>query len=608
MNVTATKTAGKQASSSPPPAEQKKKPKSKYAVHAPTRETVESIVVAFILAFLFRTFEAEPFVIPTGSMAETLNGRHKEVDCAQCGWDYHIGASREVTGDSGIVNPHQRIRSSVCPNCRYVNDIWDAPVYQGDRIIVNKFPYEFGDPKRWDVIVFKNPEEPMRNFIKRLVGLPNEYLRIEGGDIYARKDEKAEWKILRKEDPYKQLLMQMIVYDNDHPERKLIENGWPERWAATSPQDAFEADPSGWKQPSESRSFVLEQTSAEPKWLRYRHYVPNDDDWNAIFQDPPLPFDGKPAPQLINDFCGYNEIVPGPYNAIPAYWVGDLTVRFEIDVREATEQSELKIVLTKGIRDYRCTIDLKSGEATLAYYDRAFDRDQTVATASTSMRGADSYSVAFANVDNRLCLWIDGDLVLFKNEGDVNRGGEYDAPATTVPTNDDLAPVGISLQGAAAEISHLKLERDIYYRPEQESWMKEERRLDRNRGFENQSFVRPQELLFALDEPERYAELYLKHEHWVEFPPLKDDEFFVLGDNSPASLDSRLWKHTHAVPRHNLLGKAFFIYWPHGVPFLNGGEGYPITYHQQSGGGEQEKYPKLRAPFYPNFKRMERIR
>ena len=33
------------------------------------RETVESIVVAFILAFLFRTFEAEAFVIPTGSMA-----------------------------------------------------------------------------------------------------------------------------------------------------------------------------------------------------------------------------------------------------------------------------------------------------------------------------------------------------------------------------------------------------------------------------------------------------------------------------------------------------------------------------------------------------------
>ena len=42
--------------------------------HAAVRETIESIVVALVLAFLFRTFEAEAFVIPTGSMAPTLMG------------------------------------------------------------------------------------------------------------------------------------------------------------------------------------------------------------------------------------------------------------------------------------------------------------------------------------------------------------------------------------------------------------------------------------------------------------------------------------------------------------------------------------------------------
>jgi signal peptidase I len=112
--------------------------------------------------------------------------------------------------------------------------------------------------------------------------------------------------------------------------------------------------------------------------------------------------------------------------------------------------------------------------------------------------------------------------------------------------------------------------------------------------------------MFALDEPEKYGELYLNYEHSVEFPPLKSDEFFVLGDNSPASLDSRLWDDTHAVPRHAMLGKAFFIYWPHGVPFLNGGEGFPITYHR--GGTGDDRYPKMRLPFYPNIPRMERIR
>src|SRR6185436_7890632 len=63
------------------------------------RETVESIVLALILAFLFRTFEAEAFVIPTGSMAPTLQGRHKDVVCPQCGYAYRANASSEADED-----------------------------------------------------------------------------------------------------------------------------------------------------------------------------------------------------------------------------------------------------------------------------------------------------------------------------------------------------------------------------------------------------------------------------------------------------------------------------------------------------------------------------
>ena len=53
-----------------------------------------------------------------------------------------------------------------------------------------------------------------------------------------------------------------------------------------------------------------------------------------------------------------------------------------------------------------------------------------------------------------------------------------------------------------------------------------------------------------------------------------NDEFFMMGDNSPRSKDSRLWSnvrhavHRYAVPHMALVGKAFFIYWPHGIPFL----------------------------------------
>src|SRR6187431_1449426 len=72
--------------------QEKPKPKEGH------RETVEALVVAFILALLVRGFEAEAFVIPTGSMAPTLMGRHKEIACPQCGYVYKVNASEEVEG------------------------------------------------------------------------------------------------------------------------------------------------------------------------------------------------------------------------------------------------------------------------------------------------------------------------------------------------------------------------------------------------------------------------------------------------------------------------------------------------------------------------------
>ena len=55
-------------------------------------ETLESIIVAFVLAFIFRAFVVEAFVIPTGSMGPTLYGRHAELECTDCGFQFSIGA------------------------------------------------------------------------------------------------------------------------------------------------------------------------------------------------------------------------------------------------------------------------------------------------------------------------------------------------------------------------------------------------------------------------------------------------------------------------------------------------------------------------------------
>ena len=89
----------------------KKKPRRKRGDGI--RETIESVVVAFILAFLFRTFEAEAFVIPTGSMAPTLRGEHLLARGPQTGYEFAVGP-RDVSTLGGAAQiqgaPDDQIR------------------------------------------------------------------------------------------------------------------------------------------------------------------------------------------------------------------------------------------------------------------------------------------------------------------------------------------------------------------------------------------------------------------------------------------------------------------------------------------------------------------
>ncbi len=54
----------------------------------------------------------------------------------------------------------------------------------GERILVNKFLYRFGDIERGDVVVFWYPEDPELSFIKRVVGLPGETVEVRNGKVY----------------------------------------------------------------------------------------------------------------------------------------------------------------------------------------------------------------------------------------------------------------------------------------------------------------------------------------------------------------------------------------------------------------------------------------
>lgn len=562
------------------------KPKTQASAEKPAqkkkesmRDLIEQIVVAFILAFLIRGFEAEAFVIPTGSMAPTLYGQHKEVTCPQCQEVFSVNAAEEsdfarapVNGNGQPILP--MINTASCPNCHYrVTNLAESPTFKGDRILVMKFLYNLPRwlggrlPARWDVVVFHFPEEPETNYIKRLVGLPGEVLRIYFGDLYTKPlNSKEPFVIARKPLPQQQE-MQQLVWDDSHRPKAFA--GLPEwkRWQPPAP---------GWSEQTEG---TFKASSAGWSELGYHNLVPTPRQWQAALNGKKIP--GSPRASLITDLYGYNS-GGSKFERVDTsdwfrpHWVGDLTISAQVRASSG-KGGKLRFDLIEAGVVHRCAIDLASGDAILS---RAGKPLGTVTT--TKLRDDGKWhDVTFANVDDRLTLWVDGQTPF--GDGITYENDPEDHGAPTVA---DLVPVTMAASGGEIEATGLVLKRDIYYtlNPGSRSSSDYEQ-LDiswpRNGDIE--------ELLDQLSNPANFATLGgLKA---VEYP-INPNRYMMMGDNSPRSSDSRAWTHDDAtgyrdrrtgvmvpgwadpkerevyeVPESLIIGKAFFIYWPHGVPF-----------------------------------------
>ncbi len=550
------------------------------------RETIESVAVAFILAFLFRTFEAEAFVIPTGSMAPTLMGAHKDLACPECGYQYAAGASGEedqMAQQMGRVRPGIPVEEACCPMCRYFANVGprsDHPTYGGDRILVSKFTYDFSEPERWDVVVFKNPSEAQTNFIKRCVGLPNETIRIYHGDLYVKSPEAERFALTRRR-PNELRAMAQIVYDNDYVVDAMTEAGWPLRWQAW-PLPSVVKDTS-WKSPDGGRSFAT-TGSRQEQWIRYQHFVPSLADWRALDRGR-VPANRQIKPLLVTDFYAYNTSVDRGRSAdeprmLGMHWVGDLMLDCELQSSDGKGTALLDLV--KGGRHFRCAIDCETGEATLSI--DGLDGFQP--KAQTAVRGIGSHDVTFANIDRQLWLWIDGSVVSFDPK---THAADYppldnETPQSTAEDPLDLAPAGVGSRGAGLTVRHLRLWRDLYYVAARSGPLAD---YDRHGTPATMSY---DQLYTFWSSPELWGPGGGNpfDQRRAENFPLSADQFFMLGDNSPASSDARLWNGEKYVERNLLIGKALLIFWPH-------------TFHRIPGTG-------IPFPFFPNFARMGFIR
>ncbi|MDD6038196.1 MAG: signal peptidase I [bacterium] len=73
----------------------------------------------------------------------------------------------------------------------------------GDRLFGNRLAYKFHEPERFDVVIFKNPQDESENYIKRLIGLPGEHVEIRDAKIYINGSDQPlverylpeEWEI-----------------------------------------------------------------------------------------------------------------------------------------------------------------------------------------------------------------------------------------------------------------------------------------------------------------------------------------------------------------------------------------------------------------------------
>ena len=347
-------------------AKPKRQPRTKPRTNISNgRESVESFVFVFLF-FLVLGVQAEGFVIPTGSMAPTLMGRHKEVTCPECGEVFSVNADREVSGGLPI-------DYGTCLNCRFVAKIGDQPNFQGDRIYVMKTPVEIpflpslgkGVLSRWDTAVFKLPEEPEVRYIKRLVGMSGEVLRILRGDIWVRPLESSE-EFSRAPRPLKhQEAMQQVVYNDSHRARSLKGDRRWLRWSGDS-----------WSElPVESGAYSASSDGKDWSELRYANIVPDPAQWAAVIEGSSLP--QPPRPTLIADFCSYNTDLSDDLREHPSarirtwqqpHWVGDLTLRFQLETHE--RKGKVRIELIKAGVVNRAEIDLETGFASLFHDDR----------------------------------------------------------------------------------------------------------------------------------------------------------------------------------------------------------------------------------------------
>jgi signal peptidase I len=531
-----------------------KKPKEETNVV----ETLQSLVFAFAIAMAVRSFVTEGFFIPTGSMAPTLMGQHVRPRSPATGFEYaaDAGPSFEMMRQLGqnyrdlaapVIDP---MLSMTDPIAQTTTNEIARNARMGDRVLVLKYLYAFSDPQRWDVVVFKNPTDPTgdaANFIKRLVGLPEEQLLLLDGDVFTAPlgADRSKFAIARKPE-HVQRTVWIPVHDSDFVpvDPSAIAKVWGRPWPGLPWESSeFDFGPKG-------NARVWTHGSAAPATISWR-------------------WDRRP----ITDFTSYNV-----WRQIP------ITQRFAMsDIRVsmavvAEDPAALAIEETIVTRKRALRFMLDGAKATLRVEDASEGASdaapRVLAETSVPFEAPEAgapYDVEFWHVDQQLSLWVNGEQVAaldYEFESLEDRltasfnGRTVEDYRRNAPIQQPTPPVlSVRFAGSPVELHRVRVDRDLYYRPAN---LRDD---DFNQPGENGEPITGAAFATDFDAPAQ----------------LQADQFMMLGDNSAASRDSRLWGRPSplvtkvfgegdpfVVPRPLLLGKAWCVYFPAPVSPMQG--------------------------------------
>lgn len=432
------------------------------------RQTSEFIVCLTVAVLIYRSWYVEGYIVPTGSMATTLLGRHRQATCSECGFRFAVGADAPLP------------TSAVCPNCGCPdNPLGGQPTISGDRLLVRKTSFTSRLPKRWEVVVFQHPKESHKAYIKRVAGMPGESILIHRGNLYI--NGHIQRKTLEQ-----QRAVSVCVHDNRY--RPAASSKLPPRWQGSDSTSLWQMKGGGFSHPDRSPVINPPRNQDAIDWLRYRHWRRTPGHSKQVEEVP------------ITDNCGYNQSVSRVLNH-----VSDLMLRCHV---RAVGSGSLWWRISDGRDQLLARFDPATHKAWLWHNDQiVYEARPTVSLP------AEGVVIEVSQYDRQFLMAVGGTLVF----------EPYAYAESSKPYHPTSRPVAIGVTRLEAEVSKLQLFRDVYY-------------------------TQP---------------TFVPHPWAVERPyQLGDDEYFMLGDNSPVSEDSRAWPESPAVPAELLVGRPIVVHLP----------------------------------------------